>query len=209
MDNAQLSSVYRVRNASGVDAPPMPRAVLSVLNPLAQGDGDANRVGPAIGADLPDGGVVVAWSGWLGEPAASADGMVERDFRTWSGAGRAALDAFVGALEPSGDGASGPLWLRPHHRHVLSDAPSCAAFLKAHESLVGSGRIGMFLDVGLLIDESMAGTREDHVDRVIERLAPLDGVRAISMHGDDWDALDARLRDLIEARGIPMLEPLR
>ncbi|MEZ6232881.1 MAG: hypothetical protein R3B68_01710 [Phycisphaerales bacterium] len=182
--------------------------MLSIRNLLADADRDAGRGGSAIGATRAEDAVVVAWSGWLGEPAASADGMVERDFRTWSGAGRAALDAFVESARQPDAGSSAAIWFRPHHRHVLSDAPSCAAFLKSHEALVASDQIGLFVDAALLIDESMAATRPDHIDRIIERLAPLDGIRAIAMHADDWDALDATLRSVIETRAIPTLEPV-
>ncbi|MCB9840242.1 MAG: hypothetical protein H6809_01150 [Phycisphaeraceae bacterium] len=187
----------------------MPRGVLSLRNLLADAEREASRGGSAIGATRAEDAVVVAWSGWLGGPDASSDGMVERDFRTWSGAGRAMLDAFVGSMPQPESGASSALWFRPHHRHVLSDAPSCAAFLKAHEALVTAGRVAMFLDAALLIDESMAGTRADHIERIVERLAPLDAIRAIAMPASDWEALDPDLGSQIERRAIPMLEPLR
>lgn len=154
---------------------------------------------------------LVAWSGWLGADPSSADGAVERDLRTWSGEGRRRLDEVIAATL-GGEGSDRAakvriLWLLPHAGHVLSDGVSCASFLRAHEGLVASGRLGLLLDIDLLITPDMRARREDHLVRLVESAIAMGrGVAAVVMPRGDWEGAAGRLAGAGLAPSVERLE---
>lgn len=154
-----------------------------MCNPLAE----LATLAAARAATLCDAGdALLAWSGWIGQPALSVDGNVDADFRSWSGQGRRALDEFVASALGPIEAAGGRLWLRPHARHVLSDGPSCRAFLVAHESACARGALGLVLDLRLVLTDEMRPRRVEHVERLMESLGPLPGIVAVAMAQADW-----------------------
>lgn len=201
LNSVELAARYR--RWPGGDAP---SGRLCTENILAEGWGP----GASLGSAVEQAGPLVVWSGWLGDEASSRTGEVEADFRNWSGAGRRRLDEVVaGLLGAEGRGGAGTLWLRPHFRHVLSDGPSCAAFLRAREGLVVAGRLGLLLDVDLLIAPEMEARREDHVLRLVASAAAMGvGVGALAMGRDDWEGEAGRLAGGLSA-GMVRLEGLR
>ena len=169
-------------------------------NPLFDTSGQAH-------ADfLPrQGHTTVAWSGWMGEPDVSADGQVPPDHRTWCGPGRIALVAALDRLLPHFLTQSASLWLRPHARHTLSDAPSCAWLLRERAEAVASGTLGLLIDLDLLITPEMVRTRFEHARRLVESLAPVAGVRAWAMTQEDWAGPIGRLFESLAPQAAPLL----
>ncbi len=145
--------------------------------PLADGDGspfaevlDGNPLGP--GWPLPPAatGRVVVWSGWLGAEDEGAPGV-----RTWGRAGREAFERLCDRLGEAARARGATVLVRPHARHVLSDIPSCADFLRR---CAGDG-LGLLLDPASMLTPSMLLHGVEHVARVIGGLAPMTGVGAV------------------------------
>jgi len=180
MEQVPIEGVYRVRGAAV-----MPHGVVDLGNPLADAARAAAARIAAMGGLGGVGGVVVGWSGWMGEPPSTVDGAVEADFRAWSGEGRRGLDDVVAAVVPLLEATQAHLWLRPHARHVLSDGPSCAAFLRAHAAACAAETIGLLLDLELALTEPMRVRRVEHVERMLEMLLPLPGLAALVVSDED------------------------
>lgn len=168
MNSQSIERVYGTAAAA-------PIGIVDIRNPLeGEAVASAARIETAAGS-----GVVIGWSGWLGEPASSVDGVVDADFRMWSGHGRRSLDEVVAAVMPLLEASGGRWWIRPHARHVLSDGPSCGAFLKAHAAACLAGRLGLVLDLDLVVTDAMRERRVEHVGRMLETLGPIAGLVAV------------------------------
>lgn len=149
-------------------------------------------------------GLLMAWSGGLG------DGPFDRSPRTWMTPGREALAEACDRVTPLLEGAGRRLLVRTHCRHVLSDAPACAAFAKAR----AGGPLGVALDPASMLEASMLRGVEDHLERLFALAAPhSEAVVAMQVApptGDDPDALPeparagafdaARYGELLRAR---------
>ncbi len=192
-----FNSTYRPREST----PDTPIS-LYTLNPLA--DTGAAVDHPFLASAQPP-VIAVLWSGWIGSPGNSTDGNVDPDFRAWSGTGRAQLDAFLARTLPRLTAAGTRLWLRPHARHILSDAPSCAAFLRDHAAACAAGTLALFLDLELLITPPMAPRRDEHADRILSRLLPMAGVAAVAMTRADWQGHAAGVLDALARERPPAL----
>jgi hypothetical protein len=106
--------------------------------------------------EVPSGGRIVIWSGWMGE-ADTPRGVFERDFRTWS---RGAWEKLESEVEPM----AGRILIRPHARHVLSDAQSCVTFFRKH------GGVALLLDPVAMLTPEMVGRAEEHLERTVGTL---------------------------------------
>ncbi len=152
-----------------------PLAVVSAANPLRHGPlnifGAARRV--------------VCWSGWFGDEAQKFD----RDFRTWTREGWAALDAWCDEVLPHAVAAGATLCFRPHPRHVLADAQACVSFLKRREGQP----VEVLLDAAGLLTASMLGRAEDHLKRMLEALANHPAVPAVVVSNVAVSATDPEL----------------
>lgn len=133
------------------DGSPPPRVVVWPLSPLGGGID--------LGA-IPEDATVLCWSGTLGE------GLFARDWGTWGAAGWEALMLFCERVAPVLDERGARLVLRPHARHVLSDAFKCRRFLDENRH----GRIGVALDAAAMMERSMLGDTEGHFERAFEML---------------------------------------
>lgn len=119
---------------------------------------------------------VLAWSGWFAEPL--APGHWPRDPQTWTKPGQAALDAALDTLLPEFS-ATRPLLLRPHARHVLSDAPRSLNLLRARTDQP----LQLVLDPAAMLEPSMLIHAEDHYRRVLGALADHPAVAALIVTG--------------------------
>jgi hypothetical protein len=139
---------------------------------------------------------VIAWSGWAGDAAAES---AERDFWVW---GPAAWDQLRVALReavPAYEAARTRLVLRPHARHVVSDAQR---WVKLREEFPG---VGLLLDPVPLFSEEMVSRAEDHLGRLAAALAPgSDGV----LISDAAPGVDGMLAPVEWGRGVLPREAL-
>ena len=140
--------VARLDDASSVEA-----AIVDG-NPLAD-DGD-----PAAHLATSAASRVVLWSGTLGA------GLFDPHPATWLAPGRQRLDRLCADLLPAARAAGKTVCFRPHCRHVLSDAPSSLQFLRDHEG----APVEIALSPGSMIEPSMLGVVEDHLERIFETL---------------------------------------
>jgi len=132
-----------------------PIAAVAPGNPLAIQPGEA-------AAGLPDAPVVIAWSGGLGED------LFSRDPRTWLPPGRAALERWLDAALPEMERRGGRLLIRPHARHVVSDAHAAVSLLDAR----AGAPLGLALDPAALLEASMLGDLDDHLVRTLALAGP-------------------------------------
>lgn len=132
----------------GLDDPREVWACVVQQNPL-----DDDAWVPTGDLDVP-GGRLVVWSG------AVADGLFERDPRTWLPRG---MEGFTSWLERA-QSAGVRLLVRPHARHVLCDAHRVSNVLKERDDL------GLALSPAALIESDMLHDAMDHVVRTLETL---------------------------------------
>ncbi|MCA3004694.1 MAG: hypothetical protein LW650_10455 [Planctomycetaceae bacterium] len=101
----------------------------------------------------------VVWSGTLGSD------LFEPDIRTWGPAGRARFAAMIrGPVRRLlGNGGEVRLALRPHARHVLSDANGCAALFAGGDVPAG---LEVLADPAAMFTASMLRYAEDHLTRM-------------------------------------------
>ncbi|MGQ0629238.1 MAG: hypothetical protein ACT4PL_14195 [Phycisphaerales bacterium] len=109
---------------------------------------------------------VVAWTG-------SASGGCGSDLfgpepGTWSGRGWRALAARLPEVLAECRNRGLGLWLRPHHRHVVSDAPSIRKVLA---EFGGDGTLAVLVEPAGLISPGMMALATDHLNRLGELLA--------------------------------------
>lgn len=137
----------------------------------------------------------VAWSGrlllWSGSGAAvgeeSRNAFFDRSLATW---GPVALEHFKGVvsrLAAVADHLGVRLVFRPHARHVLPDPQRCLNFLREW----ADAPIGLLVDPGAMLEQSMLPTVDDHLARAITALGDLaDGVALTSVAQQPRSALD-------------------
>lgn len=130
-------------------------------NPL-EPDGAEQRMDGSVTA--------VRWSGWL--PSAENGGVP-----TWGPAGRRAFDQWCTRLTQTLAEAGGSVWVRPHARHVLSDTPSCADFLRRH----ASAHLKLLLDPAGMLTSAMLARADEHVERALSAFAGNPGIGAVML----------------------------
>jgi sugar phosphate isomerase/epimerase len=158
-------NLYVRRSSGGVIAPRGgggARAAGVEGDPLAESDPAGWAASAVKAAAAVPGRRVVAWSGTLAE-----DGPFGRDPRTWMRPGREALRAFCAAVRGPLLDAAARVALRPHARHVLSDAASCLRYLDEF----GEGPLELALDPASMLEPSMLADAEDHLERALSALA--------------------------------------
>ena len=99
------------------------------------------------------------------------------DPRSWM-AGEGAMPALVArleTLEPALRSRRVRLLIRPHARHIVSDAPRCGLVLK-HAARSTEPHIGIALDPIAMVEPSMLASAVDHIRRTLESLAHRAGV---------------------------------
>jgi hypothetical protein len=147
-----------------------PEGVAGVVSPLEGGEAEAwwaherlvSRDGRGIDAierllarpDTPR--TLIAWSGGLG------DAPFDRSPMTWMTPGRTALVQACERLAPVLDRADRRLLLRTHCRHVLSDGPACAGFIRERTT----DRIGVAFDPASMLEASMLAGGAEHLERL-------------------------------------------
>lgn len=102
----------------------------------------------------------------------------------WMRPGRAALDALVHASAPALEAQGRSLCLRPHARHVLSDAQGCLRFLSDHAGLP----VQVALSPADMVTSAMIADLPDHLERLFGALggrAALVLLQDVGAAGDD------------------------
>ncbi len=105
---------------------------------------------------------VVIWSG------TGADELFASDPRSWLSETRGRFDRFIDETSALLDASGIRLLLRPHARHVLSDAPSLLTFL----SVQGSSNVGVLLDVASMFEPAMIADAHVHLGRLAGDVLP-------------------------------------
>lgn len=112
---------------------------------------------------------VACWSGTL------AEGLFDTDFHTWGPKGMVALEQRLDALVPECVSLGLQLVLRPHARHVISDAQRAARLM-----LQRSGSpLRLLLDPASMLTAGMLPAAEDHLTRMFEVLGPMPAVAGV------------------------------
>lgn len=152
-----------------------PTVFLARMNPLRE-EIDLSGV--------PDGAWVVCWSGSL------ADNMFVRDWGTWGDAGMSALKSFCARVAPEFGARGLRLVLRPHARHVLSDAFRCRRIVDEN----AHGFVGVALDAASMMEHSMLDDVEGHYERAFELLGPVADLVIVTglARGDEEDGPPGR-----------------
>lgn len=140
--------------------------------------------------------IVACWSGWYPVDALPEHGVYPRDFRTWQPKAWDELQAVLGWLTPQLAREGLSFALRPHARHVLSDAQACMNFLQRFDD----ERLGVLLDPVATLTAEMLDLAEDHLVRVFEALAAHPRVPAIVL----TNAEVVELPDRVELRSAPV-----
>lgn len=104
---------------------------------------------------------ILAWSGSLGE--LEGDSLFDDNPRTWGPKGWLALEHASTRLL----GLGLKLILRPHHRHVISDIPSCKRLLECDWA---AGGVRLAYDPLAMCTEAMLASPKlnDHLHRMFE-----------------------------------------
>ena len=161
---------------------------------------------------------IIAWSGWLPADATPAAGIFPRDFRTWTSEGWEAFEKVIERLSPTLVARAMTICLRPHARHVLSDAQSCRNFMeRAPEG------IGLLVDPASMLTPEMLPDAEDHLGRIFDALGDHPRTAGVILcnvkrSGADSGALvpspvhigeiDATALHAIAARALPASTPV-
>jgi len=114
------------------------------------------------------GSTLIAWSGH--PESAPGDHPFARDPACWLPGALPAFLRRLEALEPLLAASRVRLLVRPHARHIVSDAPRCAALLAA-QARSATPHIGLALDPIAMLEPSMIPTAVDHTRRSLEALA--------------------------------------
>lgn len=144
------------------------------LTPLRMWGGNLLQESPPASARSPD-QPLVCWSGWIeselqeAEEESGAAGLPDfrTQLRTW---GPEAWDQMLRALQAAGQqDRPAPILLRPHARHVVSDAQRCVRFLEA----IGASTpaCGLLLDPAAMLTPDMLTDAAEHLDRMLAGLA--------------------------------------
>ncbi len=105
---------------------------------------------------------LLCWSGTL------APEPFELHPANWLRPGRAALDALVQSAAPALESRGLALCLRPHARHVLSDAQGCLRFLTDHAGLP----VQVALSPADMLTADMLPELPEHLHRIFTGLGP-------------------------------------
>lgn len=122
---------------------------------------------------------LVCWSGWIEpelqeaeEEESGAAGLPDfrTQLRTW---GPESWNQMLGACRASQTQAQqnrpAPILLRPHARHVISDAQRCVRFLEAIGATAPA--CGLLLDPAAMLTPDMLPDAAEHLDRMLAGLA--------------------------------------
>ncbi len=115
---------------------------------------------------------------------AATRGEDETGFATWGPAGRAAFESWCDRLLPALRERRLTALLRTSARDVLSDAPTCADFLRRREGQP----FELLLDPCAMLTESMLPAADDHLLRIFESLGMHPRVGALVLPGPDSSA---------------------
>lgn len=126
---------------------------------------------PAI-PDHPISTRLAAWSGWLPEDSTPERGAFRADLRTWQPAARAKFDDVCDWLAPTLRQRELMLAIRPHARHVLSDAQGCITFLKKREGQP----FELLVEPAAMLTPDMLPDAAEHLERIIDALARFEAV---------------------------------
>lgn len=157
---------------------PTDHADLYAISPLGSPGSAAGGLGwfcnRSVGSDGPLPGAVggsslVVWSGGLGE------GLFDADPRTWMSPGWAALSEALPRWLEKCEGAGIRPVLRPHARHVMSDAPGIARVLREFPG------VRVLLDPAAMLTANMIATAEDHFTRTLSSLGHHERVMGVVM----------------------------
>jgi hypothetical protein len=99
---------------------------------------------------------VVSWTGWFGETADPSTGLFPRDFRTWTPGAWQRLQHHLTTT-------SAELLLRPHARHIVSDAQACVLLVRDLPS-----NIRLLLDPISMLEPAMLNDAQDHIARILD-----------------------------------------
>jgi hypothetical protein len=144
-------------------------------------------VGQAQGAPA-----LVVRSGWLPDDE-------ENIARRWSAQVRSSLDERLAHLLQRAKAAGVSVWLSPRASDLISDLPSTLSALRTHEGL------GLFLDPGALLTESMKARAAEHVARMIEALVAHDRCAAVALGSGVPAALRGDLERAAAVAGKPIV----
>lgn len=139
-------------------------------------------------SDAPDpqpGQTVVAWTGWFDQDAQPESGVFHHDPRTWSAQGWQTLEARLAEILPTFQAKGARLLLRPHVRHVISDAPTIRRLLAAFESET----LGIFFEPAALLTAGMTDDARDHLTRLLEAFWGNPRIAAYFLTGAERPAL--------------------
>lgn len=89
--------------------------------------------------------------------------------RNWTAAGLEQLTARLAELDPALSQSETILYIEPHSRHILHDAPATARFFRE----LNPQQLRLALNPTALFEPSMLEHREDHLLRIVEALAPI------------------------------------
>lgn len=156
----------RVAASPWADAAIMPVEGRDRLRPLAL-VGSVNVLLeelPPIPPELPADRLVL-WSGWLPSDAPAGRGVFRTGAETWMGEGMRRLEEVLPWLVDQLATSGVRLCIRPHARHVISDAQSCRRLLGAFEDLE------ILIDPAAMLTPEMLPAAEEHIERVVESLA--------------------------------------
>lgn len=132
---------------------------------------------------LPD-QTLITWSGWFGDEAEPESGVFHHDPRTWTAQGWETLEARLDEILPKFEAVGARLLLRPHVRHVISDAPSVRRILAKFDSPA----LGILFEPAAMLTAAMADDARDHLTRLLEALAHHERVAAVLLTGAERPA---------------------
>lgn len=127
---------------------------------------------------------LIVWSGWFDQDALPESGVFHHDPRTWTAPGWETLEARLAQILPAFEAADARLLLRPHVRHVISDAPAIRRILGKFETPA----LGVLLEPAAMLTAGMADDAKDHLTRILEALARHERVAAILLTGAERPA---------------------
>ncbi len=116
----------------------------------------------------------VVWSGTLG------DDLFDADPRTWGPRGRSAWADRLSELLALARDRKVQLWVRPHARHVVSDAPTIDRMLADHAGDVAhqDAPLRVLSDPASMFTRSMLAYSEDHWERMLSATRRWAGINA-------------------------------
>jgi len=127
---------------------------------------------------------LITWSGWFGDEAEPESSVFPHDPRAWTSLGWETLEARLADVLPKFEAANARLLLRPHVRHVISDAPSVRRILGKFETPA----LGILFEPAAMLTAGMTNDARDHLTRLLEA-AHHERVAAVLLTGAERPAL--------------------